>query len=80
MNKTITSASDEETITDAINRSVRHNEIAHLRAGGDFDEDFDPRAALLDLCDDHADNGEIIEFWGTDSDGDEWRVHLNVSE
>ena len=68
---------NNEMIADAIDQSLRQNEIVFLDAS-DFDDDFDVLRALKDLASDSEDTGEVVEFWGRDSDGDDWRVHVRV--
>lgn len=60
---------------DLIDRSISYTEIveAEWTAG---------RAAdLLDASDGSVENGDVVEFWGTDDCEDEeaaeWRVHLH---
>ena len=55
-----------------IKRSISHNEIAH----GKYDAET--AMELKSLSDDSVENGDVIEYWGTDDDGDEWRVHLDI--
>ena len=58
--------------TELIARSISHNEIAHAK----FDAET---AAELDaLAEDSVENGDVIEYWGADDDGAEWRVHLDI--
>ena len=57
------------TAQDAIARSISHNEIITI---DNTDENLE---ALLVECDDHTETGSVHEFWGTDDDGNEWRVH-----
>lgn len=59
------------TATDLIARSISHTEIVHA--------DWTPELAeaLSIECDDSVDASDTIaEYWGTDEDGEEWRVHL----
>lgn len=58
--------------TDLIGRSISHNEIAHGK--------YDAETAweLKSLSDDSVENGDVIEYWGTDDDEAEWRVHLDI--
>ena len=58
--------------TELIARSISHNEIAH----GKFDAST--AAELASLSDDSVENGAVIEYWGWDDDGAEWRVHLDM--
>lgn len=53
-----------------IARSVEHDEIVHAPHTPELHD------ALLLLCDDYVENRPTVEFWGTDDDGEEWRVHL----
>jgi len=54
----------------AVVRSITHNEIVTI------DWDSADRDYLAIECEDWVANGPVTEFWGTDADGDEWRVHL----
>ena len=59
---------------DLIARSISHTEITHA-------EWTEQRAAdLLAESDDSVENADqnVIEYWGTDEDGNEWRVHLDT--
>ena len=53
-----------------IRRSVLNSQIITVGYTSDL------RIGLDCASEDSADNGDILEFWGTDSDGSEWRVHL----
>ena len=55
-----------------IKRSISHNEIAHGKW------DAETAAELASLAEDSVENGAVIEYWGTDDDGAEWRVHLDI--
>ena len=62
-------------VTAAIKRSVSHNEIVHIDACP-----ADLQSLLLasdDSVEIRGDEGvvDLIEYWGTTDDGDEWRVH-----
>lgn len=56
----------------AILRSIIHNEIVHV---DESDIDLD---VLRSERDDEVENGDVIEFWGTDAEGNEWRVHVKA--
>jgi len=57
--------------TEAIARSINHNEIVFLEyARTTADE-------LMRRSDDWIVSGTTIEYWGT-HEGDEWRVHLQA--
>jgi hypothetical protein len=58
------------TVTQAIARSITHNEIVTL------DYDGLAHAALEALCEGSVNGARVVEFWGVTSAGDEWRVHL----
>jgi len=58
--------------TELIERSISHTEIAH----GKYDAET--AAELASLSDDSVKNGAVIEYWGSDDDGAEWRVHLDI--
>lgn len=61
----------------AIERSVSHNEIVTIDAD-------DYSAELVEYLESESDGsadttyerGDLLEFWGTDAGGDEWRVHV----
>ncbi len=53
-------------------RSISHHEIAH----GEYDAET--AASLAALAEDSVTNGAVTEYWGTDDDGAEWRVHLDI--
>lgn len=62
---------------EAIGRSASNNDLVTI------DDAPGLRDALLVLCDDSVENddgydGRIEEFWGTDDDGDAWRVHVRL--
>ena len=70
-----TRAGESETdmkATELIARSISHNEIAHGKW------DAETAAELASLAEDSVENGAVIEDWGADDDGDEWRVHLYI--
>lgn len=54
----------------AIARSISHTEIVTI------DYDADAETDLLAACEDSVDAGEVTEYWGTDDEGREWRVHV----
>ncbi len=58
------------TTTQAIARSITHNEIVTL------DYSDGARDSLSSRCDDSVDVGRGVEFWGRDDEGSSWRVHL----
>ncbi len=57
----------------AIARSVSHNEIVTLMGDSELE------LALSIESEDSAESGSIKEFWGTDEDGQSWRVHLDFT-
>lgn len=64
-----------ETAKDLIAQSIRYNEITHAPYAPELCDE------MLVECEDHVDsNSGVVEFWGTDDDGDTWRVHLDLSE
>ena len=58
--------------TKLIARSISHNEIAHGKW------DAETAAELEALAEDSVENGAVIEYWGSDDEGAEWRVHLDI--
>lgn len=63
------------TVQAAIDDSIRESRVVHLTisgVGGQYD------AVMADLervAEDWVAAGEL-EYWGTDGDGDQWRVHM----
>lgn len=54
-----------------ISRSISHTEIATAEWSADLAAD------LAAECDDSTEASDtVVEYWGTDEDGAEWRVHL----
>ena len=76
------STAEATTITQSIEVSIREDRIVHLEARIDTQEWVNLAAALGEACEDYAetqdaDSGnEVREYWGTDEDGDSWRIHL----
>jgi hypothetical protein len=69
-------ATQSKTVERAINTSIRENRIVTLPTVS-IAHEYD--VVLTDLTcasDDRAEANDVIEFWGTDDDGDEWRVHI----
>jgi hypothetical protein len=69
-----------EDIAKAIDRSISHNEIAHLDVSsvGLLADAYEEQLARE--CEGSADRRDegVVEYWGVDLDGEEWRVHLEV--
>ena len=63
---------DMDKAAELITRSISHTEIAH----GKYDAET--AAELAARSDDSVENGAVIEYWGSDDDGAEWRVHLDM--
>lgn len=67
-------------IQTAIEDSIRENRIVTLEATVDTQEWVDLVSDLSVECEDwtenKADGALIREYWGTDEDGDEWRIHV----
>ena len=64
----------EHSARDLIAESQQHDCIAH----GEWSQVLED--ALLGLgVEDHVTNGDVVEFWGENDDGD-WRVHLEKPE
>ncbi len=55
----------------AIKRSISHNETVTL------DYDISLALDLSAACDDNVETASVVEYWGTDDNGNEWRVHLS---
>jgi hypothetical protein len=58
------------TASEAIDRSVSHDEIVTL----DYTDAL--YTGLLVACEDNVDAGEYEDMWGVTEDGHEWRVYL----
>jgi hypothetical protein len=56
-----------------IKKSIQQNRIVHA----DYSKVLEK--SLMLRADDWVDNGIEIEFWGRDDDGENWRVHLDVT-
>jgi len=54
-------------------RSISYNEIVTVP----FDRNLERE--LYANCDGSVVNGDLVEFWGGDEDGNDWRVHLKGS-
>jgi hypothetical protein len=66
------------TMYDAIAISVREGRIVHVG----FD-DVDGGALLTAFaaeCDDSVVSGDETEYWGTEDEGAEWRVHVQHTD
>lgn len=55
---------------DLIAQSIANDEIAHAEWTDDLADELATRS------DDWTTNGDVLEFWGGDDDGNDWRVHL----
>lgn len=73
--------STQGIVNAAIARSISHNEIVtidHVRiAQADCSVDR-VHDVLTQAADDHVENGDVVEYWGTDDNGHEWRVHVRL--
>ena len=74
----------QNTVTGAIARSISHDEIVTVKVGSEEDMQavYDALIANSLAKDyDHVDvTGTLREVWGTDGEGNEWRVHLMQDE
>lgn len=61
----------DNTIDNALFLSVTQNRIVHL----EYSEELHDQ--MLSLCDDWTNGESCNEYWGTNDEGDEWRVHLD---
>ena len=74
--------STEQVVAEAIDRSIARDCIAHIdeidakQAGTTLDAVCD---ALFSECEDEVETDTVREFWGKDVDGNEWRVHVELS-
>jgi len=63
--------------TALIAESIGDDEISYA------DYNHDLHLELAELCDDYAENGNVVEYWGTCDDSLEnapWRVHLEKAK
>ncbi len=67
-------------VTRMIETSIRENRIVTVPRDVRMAMGADVIADDLSARSDNGGtaNGDVIEYWGTDDDGDEWRVHLEV--
>ena len=63
----------ENNVASAIEESILRDKIVRIEGTAENIE------SLLAECDDHTENGQQHEFWGTDDEGDSWRVHAEVA-
>ncbi len=56
----------------AIARSINHREIVTI------DYDSDAAGDLSAASDDNVAANGLTEYWGTDGEGNEWRVHMRT--
>jgi antitoxin component of MazEF toxin-antitoxin module len=61
------------TAAEAIEASIARNEITRCERTDANIED------LLVLCDDSTDSNDESEYWGSDDEGNEWRVHVALA-
>lgn len=54
----------------AIAQSIATNSIVHMEGDADVID------ALAAYCDDSAERANVLEYWGTDDDGNDWRIHV----
>jgi hypothetical protein len=59
-----------DTAEELITESITHTTIAHAAFTPDL------AVSLMALSDDSAETAGVLEYWGTDDDGNAWRVHL----
>lgn len=59
------------TAEQMIERSISHTEIVTAPYAQELAE------ALSRESEDSVDAGEVVEYWGTTDDGQEWRCHLS---
>lgn len=66
-----------QRVQQAIDDSIREDRIVTLRATVDTQEWVDLVTELGSRSDDWVDAGHgLREYWGSDDDGDLWRVHV----
>ena len=60
-------------VKNAIVESILRNRIVTISNPSEADE-----LDLLCASDDSAQAGSIMEYWGKDEDGDNWRIHTRI--
>lgn len=74
----------QHTVAGAIARSISHDEIVTVRIGAEEDMQAAYEALIADRQAedyDHVDAAATLrEVWGSDSEGNEWRVHIMQDE
>lgn len=63
----------------AVKRSALHGQITAIVTHND-DEAAAVHSGLVALCDDWTEGNACLEYWGTDEDGDEWRIQTRRGE
>ena len=58
------------TAEELISESITHTTIANAAYTPEL------AASLRALSDDSVETASVLEYWGTDDDGNAWRVHL----
>lgn len=62
-----------QVVTDAIAQSITRDATITL------DDAPGLRDELLGRSDDNAQTDGVAEYWGTDDDGNDWRVHVRIA-
>jgi propanediol utilization protein len=70
----LTGRHGDMTAQQAIEQSVRQDEIVHIEWSSEAEE------TLLAECDASVDAYGVTEYWGTTEDGHDWRVHVSARE
>ena len=66
-----------DTIKEAIDRSISHNEIVRVTfSGGDIADALSEVNALAEDYDNTAENDGDEDVWGTMDNGDEFRIRI----
>lgn len=68
---TTSSERADVTATKLIADSISTNSIIHAEWNGELAD------TLSAESEDYAESADVVEYWGTDDDGNEWRVHLD---
>jgi hypothetical protein len=65
-----------QIITTAIEQSININSIVHVEVEGDLFAGMYAMTAAIDDYDYAVENDGSLDVWGTDEDGNEWRVNI----
>jgi len=75
--------SNEQTISDAIGRSISHTEIVHVAVDGDSGEILELISAIMPACWDYTysdyEGVDRFDVYSLDGSRDEWRINITFT-